>query len=752
VKPWIALREVLDRAFELEGAEREAFVASVGERDATLHAELRRMLDRHAAIQSQPSRRAIDLLLPLAEELVRDDLRFDHDRVGSDIGPYRLVQLLGAGGMGAVYLAERTDGEFTQHVALKLLRGKLVSAAAEASFERERQILAQLHHPGIATLFDGSRTAAHEAWYTMEFVEGATIAEFCDRHALDVPARIAMLAQVAEALSYAHQNLVVHRDIKPSNVLVTHDGRTKLVDFGLAKAIENDALPTVTSFGPMTPAFAAPEQFRNDAITVATDIYQFGVLCFHVLTRSLPYRGDSSDRLAWALAVTAAEPMQLRSAYEAPAERRDDSDHRAYRAALSRDLDAIVRKAIAKAPSDRYPSMDALARDLHAYRTGHPVSARRAGVLYFAKRFVQRNRVAVAATLAAVLTIAVISATAARQWYVAAGQQARAEREGLARVFAQDMLADFLRLGLASGRWGQQPSSLEALDFSTKMALETPAGNLQHRAVLAGVLAASFIELGHPERALAITARMLPLVATPDLMAEELSLLMLSARAHVESGDSAAAEPERVRARHLIDLLVLPEPSTPTLALGMIEVRALQKEGRPSEAEAKLGQLLAAGNRPRLDQSLEFADILRARAALVTPIEARPLLERRYAIVAHRYGPQSAAALAAEREVLSSDIDGARSIDIEAALAKQQETMRQAFGEKSADYADVLAFRCDYRVKMQRYSEAGVDCRQVVEIRESAATRDDARIAEAHLAAERIEALSAKSTDRTDKQ
>ncbi|MET0231460.1 MAG: serine/threonine-protein kinase [Rhodanobacteraceae bacterium] len=747
MKPWSSLREVLDRAFELEGAERDAFVASIRDRDPALHDELCRMLERHAALEQQPSRRAIDLLLPLAEELVRDDLRFDHDRVGSDIGPYRLVQLLGAGGMGAVYLAERTSGEFSQHVALKLLRGKLVSAAAQASFERERQILAGLHHPGIALLFDGSRTAENEAYYTMEFVDGVGIAEYCDRNALDVAARVAMLAQIAEALSYAHQNLVVHRDIKPSNVLVTQDGRTKLVDFGLAKAIENDALPTLTTFGPMTPAFAAPEQFRNDAITVATDVYQFGVLCFNVLTRSLPYRGDPTDRLTWALAVCGAEPMRLHHACEAPADG-DSGVSRAYRSALTRDLDAIVRKAMSKSPRDRYASMDALLRDLEAYRSGHPVSARRAGTLYFMKRFVQRNRVAVAATLVAALAIAAVSATAARQWLVASRQQARAEREGFARVFAQEMLADFLRLGLASGRWGQQPSALEALDFSAKMALGPPSGNLQHRAVLASVLAQSFLELGHAERALAVTSRMLPLVETPELAAEALALATLAARAHVESGDIPASARELARARELMAALALSGLSTPALAIGMVEVRTLRREQRASEADAKLRQLFEAANRPGLDQSIEFADILDASAANASPADARPLLEKRFAIIAHRFGPQSAAALAAERRLLASDIESVHSLDIEALLSKQEEAMRAAFGEASTDFGDVLAFRCEYRMEERRYDDARADCERAVEISDKATVRDEGRIAAAHDAKNRLDALVAAARER----
>ena len=749
MKPWSTLREVLDRAFELEGDERDAFVASVRDRDPALHDELRQMLDRHAAIERQPSRRAIDLLMPLAEELLRDDLRFDHDRVGSDIGPYRLVQLLGAGGMGAVYLAERTSGEFSQHVALKLLRGKLVSAAAQASFERERQILAGLHHPGIATLFDGSRTAEHEAYYTMEFIDGVSIADYCDRHALGVAERVAMLAQIAEALSYAHQNLVVHRDIKPSNVLVTREGRTKLVDFGLAKAIENDALPTLTTFGPMTPAFAAPEQFRSEAITVATDIYQFGMLCFNVLTRSLPYRGDPNDRLTWALAVTSAEPMRLHTACE-PSDDGDAAAHRYYCSQLTRDLDAIVRKAIAKLPRDRYASMDAMLRDLHAYRTGHPVSARRAGTLYFIKRFVQRNRLAVAATFAAALALAAISGTAAYQRLAAARQQARAEREGLARVFAQEMLADFLRLGLASGRWGQQPSALEALDFSAKMAFEPPSGNPQHRAVLASVLAQSFLELGHPERALAITSRALPLVDAPEFSAEALALVTLAARAHAEAGDMSESASELARAQRLAATLALPEPSTPALASGMVEVRMLQRENRVPEANAKLAQLFEAANRPGMDASLEFADILAASAANAAPAEARALLAKRYAIIAHRYGPSSAAALAAERRLLASDLDSMRSIDVEASLALQEDAMRRAFGEASSDYADVLAFRCDYRVKMHRYADARADCGRVVGIREKANVRDETQIAAARNASERLDALVADETRRNE--
>jgi serine/threonine protein kinase len=743
VSRWVALREALDRAFELEGSARDVFVESFCASDPELHDELRRMLDRHAAIERQPSRRAIDLLLPLGEELLRDDIRFDHDRVGTDIGPYRLVQLLGAGGMGAVYLAERTGGDFSQHVALKLLRGKLVSPVAEASFERERQILAGLHHPGIASLFDGGRTAGYEAYYTMEYVDGLGIAEYCEQHALDVAARVAMLRQVADALAYAHQNLVVHRDIKPSNVLVTKDGRAKLVDFGLAKSIEDGALPTLTGFGPMTPAFAAPEQFRSEAITVATDVYQFGVLCFYVLAQTLPYRGDPSDRLTWALSVSVAEPMRLRQAYEPGADAARGKPDQAYRAALTRDLDAIVRKAISKAPGERYASMDALIRDLDAFRTGHPVGARKAGTLYFVKRFVQRNRLAVAATCAAVLAIIGVSAMAARQWVTAAQQEARAEREVIGRILAQDMLADFLRLGLASGRWGRQPSALEALDFSAKMALETPGPtpnpNPQHRAVLAGVLAQSFLELGHPERALAVTDRVLPDIATPEPTPEMLSLTVLAARAHADSGDLAASRRELERARSLAAALGVPARSTPMLAMGMVEFHLLTREQKTEAAKQLLANLVATGDQPGMNQSLEFADALAASAALAgDDASAAHLLARRLAIVGKHYGSQSPAALAAERALLAKDLRSVRSLDVEATLAKQETAIQQQFGDSSADYADLLAFRCDYRAGLGKLDEAEADCRRAVAMRESAKIRDEAKIVAAREAESKL--------------
>ena len=225
----------------------------------------------------------------------------------------------------------------------------------------------------------------------MEYVDGLPIVDFCRKHELTVKARVELLLQVATVLAYAHQNLIVHRDIKSSNVLVTSDGRAKLVDFGLTKLLDIHASPAMTvEAGPMTPAYAAPEQFYNGAITASTDIYQFGVLCFVTLTARLPYRADPNDGLNWARAVTEQEPMTLA---QAAGSEKDGEPH--LRRQLTRDLDAIIRKGIAKEPIQRYRSMDALIADLEAFLDSRPIRARRAGPFYFIWRFVRRWRYAV---------------------------------------------------------------------------------------------------------------------------------------------------------------------------------------------------------------------------------------------------------------------------------------------------------------------------------------------------------------------
>src|SRR4029078_6875504 len=261
-------RPLLDQALDLPDGERERFVADLSPDAADLREPLRRLLSEQARTRPIFDEGAAEFAAPLFEHALLDNTE---DTLGPRVGAYRITRLLGIGGMGVVYLAERADGKFTQQVALKVVQAG-IGASARERFERERRILAGLVHPNIALLYDGGELDDGQAFYTMEYVDGVPITLFCVEADLDIEARIRLLRTVGSTLAFAHRTLVVHRDIKPSNILVTDDGQVKLLDFGIAKLIGAGASPapalTLTSAtGPMTPDYAAPEQFRNEPIT-----------------------------------------------------------------------------------------------------------------------------------------------------------------------------------------------------------------------------------------------------------------------------------------------------------------------------------------------------------------------------------------------------------------------------------------------------------------------------------------------------
>ena len=489
---WRRLRLLLDRALELDPEARSGYVAALEGDDAALRPELARLLGEHARLAQRSLPNAMDLAAPAMAETVKAEAALDEARVGQDIGAYRLIRLLGAGGMGAVYLAERSSEGFTQQVALKVVRRALGSASAYERFERERQILAGLHDPGIALLFDGGRTDDGQSFYTMEYIDGAAVTDFCYASLDSVEARVNLLLQIAAALASAHRNLIVHRDIKPSNILVNPDGQVKLVDFGLAKMLGRPTLPTMThaGLGPMTPAYAAPEQFRNDPITVATDIYQFAVLCFVILAGRLPYRCDPSDSLEWARAVTEEEPMTLARAFDLDHEKRATPTNPAkYRRQLTSDLDAVLRKAMLKEPRARYGSMDAMMADLDAFLDGRPVTARRAGPGYFAWRFVQRHQFAVAATVLAFVALGATTLVAMRQSRIAVGEAARANT-------VADFVVSLFRVSDPSANRGDRLNANQILDQGAQRIETEMASQPEQRARLQSVIGEVYTVMG----------------------------------------------------------------------------------------------------------------------------------------------------------------------------------------------------------------------------------------------------------------
>ncbi|RKY20162.1 MAG: hypothetical protein DRQ55_08640, partial [Planctomycetota bacterium] len=358
--------------------------------------------------------------------------------LGRTLGAWTLEALLGEGGMGRVYSARRSDGGFEQRAAIKLLRVGLVGAAAQGRFEHERATLARLEHPGNARLLDGGSTEDGVPWLAMELVQGQALDEACDESQLGVAARVALVARVCDAVAFAHAQLVVHRDLKPSNVLVDGEGEPRLLDFGIAKVLddERDAALTVDGAVPRTPGYASPEQVRGESVGTASDVYSLGVLLYELLTGASPYVVSEDSVAAVERAVTEQQAVRPSRATTLHAPARGTSEQR-LRRQLSGDLDNILLKALAKEPARRYASAAGLADDLRRYLGGLPVLARAPTLSYHLSKFVRRHRTACALG-ALLLALGVVAANNYVQGLQREADQERAIAESLQREADQE--------------------------------------------------------------------------------------------------------------------------------------------------------------------------------------------------------------------------------------------------------------------------------------------------------------------------
>jgi len=379
---WDRVAPYLDRALDLEPLERETWLAELTQTQPLIAQKVRSLLARHAVLDAQGflERSAIDPPSPAANS-------------GMQVGAYTLERLIGRGGMGEVWLAERSDGRYQGRCAIKFLSSAAPKGELAERFQREGQLLGRLAHPNIARLLDAGATADGRSYLALEYVEGIPIDRYCDSKSLDVRARLRLFMDVLAAVTHAQEHLVVHRDIKPSNVLVTHDGAVKLLDFGVAKLVEDANLPgfaMVTREGmfALTPAYAAPEQLTNAPITMATDVYALGVLLYVLLSGSHPTGAQASSPAEVVHGILHVDPSPL--AQTAPG--------------VDGELQTILGKALKKSPQERYRSASAFADDLSRYLTHRPISARPDSVLYRAQKFIRRNRMPVAA--GAVLLVA----------------------------------------------------------------------------------------------------------------------------------------------------------------------------------------------------------------------------------------------------------------------------------------------------------------------------------------------------------
>ena len=380
---WEEVQRLLDASLERPADERAAFVQDAANGDQALQAQVFHLIRAYRSAPTFLSGNIADVAPSLMPPLPSAKPSFVTSHMPARIGQYELTEEVGRGGMGIVYKGHRADGAYDRPVAIKLLPQAPHSSAHTDRFVQERKVLASLDHPNIAQLYDGGVTEDGQLYLVMEFVEGVPITDYCEQNDVTLGQRLAFVAQIAASLQHAHGRLVVHRDIKPSNILATADGTIKLLDFGIAKMLDVDEDTvdlTRTGEHLLTPGFAAPEQILKKPITVATDVYQLGVVLYQLLTGQRPFEKTESF---YAMAHTVCNETPLR-----PSER---PHARIGAGALRGDLDAIALKALSKEPAERYASMEAFAADLHAMTHALPVAARRQGLLYRSAKFVRRH-------------------------------------------------------------------------------------------------------------------------------------------------------------------------------------------------------------------------------------------------------------------------------------------------------------------------------------------------------------------------
>ncbi len=477
---WPRFSALLDDWLDLEPAARAAWMEALPESDAHFKPSLR-------AVLTNGERRCTGDWLDRPDVIAHPSLFAD----GLRVGPWQLLRPLGRGGMGEVWLAARIDGAYQREVALKLPHAHLLGGALKRRFDRERDILAALNHPRIARFYDAGVAEGDQPWLALEYVEGTAITDYCTGHALTVQARVALLRQVSSAVQAAHTLLIVHRDLKPANVMVTASGEVKLLDFGIAKLLDDGdderGLTQMTGRA-ATPDYAAPEQLNGGAVTVVTDVYALGVMLYEVLTGHRPFPTRSrlgrliEDRDDAPLASTRITGRQ--------------------RAELHGDLDAILAKAMDPDPAKRYGSADAFSEELQRYLQHQPIEARRIGRWRRAAKFVRRHRqgAAIACLLVGVIGIGVSGVL----W-----QAQRAVEEARRAAAIKDFMVDIFKASDARIASDQPRGTITA-----KALLDSGAAKIESRFTddplvqieLLRVMADLYAQLGEDERYEALQA------------------------------------------------------------------------------------------------------------------------------------------------------------------------------------------------------------------------------------------------------
>lgn len=516
-------------ALEQEPSRLEAFLAEACGDDASLRSRVEeRLKTAGAAFRyfEDLNRRSVPTF----------DQSLQAQDTGRIIGPYRTLRLLGRGGMGVVFLAERADGQFAQQVALKFLRFDYESEETRSRFLAERQILARLQHPSIARILDGGVTPEGRPYFAMEYVPGQPITAFCEERGLSVEARLRLFLEVCEAVSYAHRNLVVHRDLKPGHVLVNDAGRIKLLDFGIAKLLSPDPSATdITSAEHrLTRAYAAPEQFRGETLGTAVDVYALGVLLYELLCGLPPFPMAG-------LSAAEHERRVLNDAPPAPSL----AGPGPRRARVRGELDTITLMALRKEPERRYASVERLAEDVQRHLQNRPILAVPDTAAYRASKFVARHRLGVAAACLALAATALGFAVVYRQT-----RRAEIERDKAERVAA--LFVDLFRVSDPVQGAGGSTTARELLDRGASRVAAELSGEPEIQASLLVILARTYQNLGLYDRALPLARQSLEIrergALPPQARAESLKVVgdLLRLSGEFKEAETTLRQAERI--------------------------------------------------------------------------------------------------------------------------------------------------------------------------------------------------------------
>jgi eukaryotic-like serine/threonine-protein kinase len=481
---WRQVEELLDAALDLAPEDRAAFLAESAAGDTDVRAEAGRLLAADGLVDRFLVRPAAEFAAPL---LAAAAVELDSEPFPTRIGPYRVLREAGRGGMGTVFLGERDDPDLPQRVALKLVRPGLAIGTLAQRFIEERRILASLDHPNIARLLDGGITDGGVPWFAMEYVEGTPIDRYCADRRLSVRERLHLFLRVCEAVQHAHRSLVVHLDLKPANILVTDEGRVKLLDFGIARLLGAGARmepkeSAQAGLRPMTPAYASPEQIRGDPVSTATDVYALGILLYTLLAGRHPYLkpGRYACDAGRAILEEVAGPPS--AAGEGP------------RRPLRGDLDAIVCMAMRKEPERRYGTAEQLAADILRHLAGRPVRARPGTWRYRSGKFVRRHAAGVTASFGFAALLVGYAVTATVHAERVAQEAARTEQ-------VKDFLLSLFTHANPGVTQGREPTASELVDRGAARVSTELADQPALQAEMMTTLGQVYVTLGRYEPA-----------------------------------------------------------------------------------------------------------------------------------------------------------------------------------------------------------------------------------------------------------